>query len=63
MAIEMTKQEIEILNKADDELAKLGKTEEKCPRCGNEIVIEEVGKSYSVKCKTPNCIHLDFRGI
>lgn len=63
MAIELTKNEIDILDRADNELADFGKTREKCPRCGNEIVVEEVGNSYSVKCKTPNCISMDYRGI
>ena len=63
MAIELTKKEIEVLDRADNELACSGKTKEKCPRCGNEIIVEEFGKSYTVKCKTSNCIFLDYRGI
>lgn len=63
MAIDLTKKEIEILDKADNDLAEFGKTNEKCPRCGNEIIVEESGKSYTVKCKTPDCIFLDYRGI
>lgn len=63
MAIDLTKKEIEILDKADNDLAEFGKTNEKCPRCGNEIIVEESGKSYTVKCKTSDCIFLDYRGI
>lgn len=63
MAIELTKKEIEILDRADNELAHYGKTNERCPRCGNEITVEEIGKSYTVRCKTPNCIFIDYRGI
>ncbi len=63
MAVDLTKKEIEILDKADNDLAEFAETKEKCPRCGNEIVVEELGKSYTVKCKTPNCIFLDYRGI
>ena len=63
MAIDLTKKEIEILDKADNDLAEFGKTNGKCPRCGNEIIVEESGKSYTVKCKTPDCIFLDYRGI
>ena len=63
MAIELTKTEIELLDNADDDLAEYGKTEKKCPRCGNDITVEESGKSYTVKCKSPNCISMDYRGI
>lgn len=63
MPIDLTKKEIEILDKADDDLAEFGKTNEKCPRCGNGIIVEDLGRSYTVKCKTDNCIYLDYRGI
>ena len=63
MAIELTEAEIVILDKADNDLTKFGETEEKCPRFGNEIVIEKFGKSYSVKCKTHGCIYLNYRGV
>ena len=63
MAIDLNAEEIKILDKADDDIALYGKTDEKCPRCRNEIIIEEIGKSYSVRCKTENCISLDYRGI
>lgn len=63
MAIDLTPKEIEILDKADNELAENGVTKEKCPRCGNEIIVEETGNSYTVKCKTQNCIFMDYRGI
>jgi formamidopyrimidine-DNA glycosylase len=63
MAIELKKHEIELLDKADDELSLYGKTNLKCPRCKNEIIIEDAGTSYTVRCKTDNCISLDYRGI
>ena len=63
MIANVTLEEHKFLVEADNEIAMLGKTEKRCPRCGNEIIIEEEGNSYSVKCKTPNCIHADFRGI
>lgn len=40
-----------------------GHTNKKCPRCGCDIVIESKGKSYTMRCRTQNCIALDFRGI
>lgn len=40
-----------------------GNTNKKCPRCGNDIIVIERGSAYTIKCKTPGCISLDFRGI
>ena len=48
---------------AETEIATYGKTNKRCPRCGNEIIIENKGSSYSVKCMTQECIRADFRGI
>ena len=42
---------------------KIGKGMKKCPRCGNEIIIEDKGLGYDVKCKTNDCIKAEFRGI
>ncbi len=63
MDIDVTMDEHRFLLEAEDEIFEFGKTEKKCPRCGNEIIIEEIGNSYSIKCKTKNCIRADFRGI
>lgn len=63
MAIKLTNEEIQILDKADNDIAMRGYTEEKCPRCNGNIIVEEAGKSYTVKCTTENCISLDFRGV
>ena len=35
----------------------------KCPRCGSDIVVEEIGNSYTIRCNSKGCISLDFRGI
>ncbi|MCC8073230.1 MAG: hypothetical protein LIO62_03800 [Clostridiales bacterium] len=63
MNIEMTKEEIGLLDEADIEIGKYGKTDKKCPRCGNDIILEEGRSSYTIRCKTDNCISLIFRGI
>ena len=34
-----------------------------CPRCGNEIIFTEIGNSYTIKCKTSDCIRYSVRGI
>ena len=63
MGTKLNKTETDVLLKADEDLFNKGHTEIKCPRCGNEIVCEEQGNSYTIKCKTPNCIETGFRGI
>lgn len=35
----------------------------KCPRCGNEIILEKRGNSIAVECKTPKCIFGGLRGL
>ena len=63
MGINITQREIELLDKADNDIATKGFTNEKCPRCGNNIVVEDIGNSYTVKCSSKECISLEFRGI
>lgn len=63
MATKTTIKEHKFLVEAENDIAKYGKTEKKCPRCGNDIIVEEAGTSYSVRCKTENCIVATFRGI
>lgn len=63
MDINMTREELLILNQASGDILFNGKTDKKCPRCGNEIIIEEYGSSYVVRCKTDGCIKLTSRGI
>lgn len=40
-----------------------GKTNKKCPLCGNDVVIEVVGRVSTTKCKTPDCFSITGRGI
>lgn len=63
MATELNETELDILLKADEELFNNEYTNQKCPRCGNKIICEEIGKSYTIKCETPDCISTSFRGI
>ena len=55
--------EIEVTPERAKELISKGFTNEKCPRCGNNIVVEDIGNSYTVKCSSKECISLEFRGI
>ena len=34
-----------------------------CPRCGEQMILDEVGSSHSVKCENENCIEYTARGI
>ena len=34
-----------------------------CPRCGENIAYKEVGNSYTVECKVPDCIKYSVRGL
>lgn len=63
MDIKTTIEEHKFLVSADNDFSEYGKTERHCPRCGNEIEVIENGSSYTVKCKTKDCIRADFRGI
>jgi len=56
-------EEIDFLGEAATDFGNYGKTEKRCPRCGNEIILEIFGSSYEVKCDTPDCISAVFRGI
>ena len=63
MRIEMTEQEIDALKRADKELFEKSETSVRCPRCGNEIIVKEIGTSYTIRCKTEKCIAMTYRGI
>ncbi len=63
MLVETSLFEHDLLLSADKDFAKLGETDKKCPRCGNAIICEETGSSYTIRCKTEGCIKADFRGI
>ena len=56
-------EEHKLLVSAENDIVKYGKTDKKCPRCGNSIIIEEGTSSYCVKYKTKNCVIAEFRGI
>lgn len=56
-------EEHKFLITVDEDFFKYGKTDKKCPRCGNDIILIKNGNSYSIRCKTEKCIKADFRGI
>lgn len=58
-----TLSEHKFLVSAATDFGTYGKTNKKCPRCGNNIILEDCGSAYTVRCKTSDCIRADFRGI
>ena len=60
---EPTMEEAEILYDAMWEYETTGRTEIRCPRCGNELDISSNGASASVICKTKGCIDATRRGL
>ena len=35
----------------------------RCPRCGNELLVERRGNSIAVECRTKGCICGGIRGV
>ena len=56
-----TREEHNLLLDAEYDITSSGATDKKCPRCGNDIVLEENCNSYVVRCKTDDCISAEFR--
>lgn len=63
MDTKKTKEELDALLEAATQIFEKGYSDIKCPRCGNNLIYEEYGTSYTIKCNTPECIKTDFRGI
>jgi len=64
MAKQMTEFETEQLLSAETELFKDGKTDIRCPRCRNKLIIEHCGKTtHKIKCASLDCLIITFRGI
>jgi uncharacterized protein (UPF0212 family) len=61
--IKLSEYEINLLNQAADDFYEKGETDLKCPRCGNDFEFHSTASSYSIKCKTYNCIKDTCRGI
>ena len=61
MDTKTTLEEHKFLVSAENDIIQNGSTKKKCPRCGNNIIIEKKGTSYSVRCKTDDCIVDEFR--
>jgi hypothetical protein len=66
MDIELTPErlaEIENAERAAEELDRFGRTSRRCLVCSGELVVEDKGASYLVRCKSENRIITTSRGI
>ncbi len=63
MGTKTTIEEHKFLVSAEEDFLRQGQTLKRCPRCGKEIICEEKGASYTIRCKTQNCIRMDVRGV
>ena len=61
--IKYTETEIDFMYDAMYELEHTGKTDKKCPRCGNELELVVSGSSASLACKTQGCLSVTRRGL
>ncbi|MEE0874752.1 MAG: hypothetical protein UIH27_14960 [Ruminococcus sp.] len=63
MDTKTTVQEHKFLLEAEREIVNDGITHKRCPRCGNQIEIVSDISSYTIRCKTDDCIKAEIRGI
>lgn len=49
--------------KAAEELARTGKTERRCLRCGGRFLYQEFGAASEIRCEDECGFKLTFRGI
>jgi hypothetical protein len=55
--------EIENAERAAEESDRLGRTNRRCLVCSGELIVEDKGASYLVRCKSENRIVTTSRGI
>ena len=60
--LQPTKDEALFLIDASERIAWYGETV-LCPRCGNPLIYEETGNSFTVSCSNEECISAGCRGI
>ena len=60
---EYTEEEFNLMDLAVNDFFEKGETNLWCSRCGNDFEFHQTPCSYSIKCKTDNCLKLTCRGI
>jgi hypothetical protein len=58
----MDDKDFRAIDKAIEQYYRYGKITEKCPKCGEVLVITENCNSFEVKC-VKDCVKETFRGI
>ena len=56
-------EKFDLILTVSEELGRDGKTDIKCPQCGQGFEMLDAGSAYTIKCKTEDCISEDFRGL
>ena len=59
----ITEDEAMVLYKAMHDYETTGKTDRRCPRCGNTITVEVSGNSARATCDTAGCLSVTRRGL
>jgi hypothetical protein len=58
-----TDAERELLLDALEQFSKKGKTDIKCPRCGNSLKITMSASASEIECLSESCISMGLRGL
>ena len=61
--IKYTEDELDLMELVVNDFFEKSETDAKCPRCGNDFEFHQTTSSYSIKCKTEDCLKLTCRGI
>lgn len=59
----ITIEELDIIDRASEELDRYGTATIVCPRCNTPLHQEVNGTGTVIKCETLNCIRVTYRGI
>ena len=58
-----SEKELDLMDSAVNDFFEKSETGLRCPRCGNDFEFRQTPSSYSIECKTENCLKLTCRGI
>jgi len=61
--LKYSKKELDLMDSAVNDFFEKGETELQCTRCGNDFEFRKTPSSYSIKCKTADCLKMTCRGI
>ena len=55
--------EVDYIDKVDEDFAKNGNTDLPCPRCGGKLILEDHGSAHVIRCEKDNCIRVSYKGL